>query len=140
MQKMFCIWLMMLIFSGSCNPNGNTINRTDPVEAGREFIDASLKGNYAVAKKYVLEDSVNMEYFNRLESFNNKLSPQEKNGYKNANIIIDSIQNISDSITIINYSNTFKKSPARVKLVKKNNEWLVDFKFTFSGTSAYGNE
>ena len=68
------------------------------MEAGREFIDASLKGNYDVAKKYVLADSTNMEYFNRLERFNKNLSEQQKDGYKNANIIIDSIQNISDSV------------------------------------------
>ncbi len=128
------------MFFGSCNSDGDTIYRTDPVEAGREFIDASLKGNYDVAKKYVLADSVNMEYFNGLETFNKKLSPQQKDGYKNANIIIDSIQNISDTVTIINYANTFKKTPAKIKLVKINSGWLVDFKYTFSGTSNYGNE
>ena len=132
------MWLVVLLFFESCNPG--TINRTDPVEAGREFIDASLKGNYDVAKKYVLADSTNMEYFNGLESFNKKLDPQQKDGYKNANILIDSIQNISDSVTIINYSNTFKKSPTKIKLVKINNEWLVDFKFTFLGNSDYGNK
>jgi len=79
-----------------------------------------------------------MEYFNVQESFNKRLRSQEKEGYKNANIIIDSIQNISDSVTIINYSNTFKKSPTKIKLVKKNNEWFVDFKFTFTGNYNYG--
>ncbi len=133
-------YVMILIFFASCNSDGDTIYRADPVDAGREFIDASLKGDYDLAKKYVLADSINMEYFNGLESFNKKLSPQQKEGYKNANIIIDSIQNISDSVTIINYSNTFKKSPSKVKLVKIKNGWLVDFKFTFSGTSNYGNE
>lgn len=137
MQKMFLICFMILLFYASCS-DGNTINRSDAVEAGREFIDASLKGNYDVAKKYILTDSVNMEYFTGLENFNRKLSPQEKDGYKNANIIIDSIQNISDSVTVINYSNTFKKSPSKIKLIKINKEWFVDFKFTFSETSDYG--
>lgn len=141
MQKVILIWLgALLIFSEACNPGGNTIHLTDPVEAGREFIDASLKGNYDVARKYLLSDSVNTEYFNGMENFNKKLSPQQKDGYKNANIIIDSIQTLSDSVTIINYSNTFKKSPAKIKLVKINNEWRVDFKFTFSGNSNYGSE
>jgi hypothetical protein len=133
MQKIVFSCFAVLLFFDSCNPNGNTINLTDPVEVGREFIDASLKGNYATAKKYVLVDSINMEYFNRYESFNEKLGSHEKDGYKNANIIIDSIQNISDSVTIINYSNTFKRSPDKIKLVKINNGWLVDFKFTFLG-------
>ncbi|MEO6330900.1 MAG: hypothetical protein ABIO55_18335 [Ginsengibacter sp.] len=140
MQKRIVVCFVALLFFVSCNPTGNTVNLTDPVEAGREFIDASLKGNYAKAKKYVLADSINMEYFNRYESFNKNLSSNEKDGYKNANIIIDSIQNISDSVTIINYSNTFKRSPGKVKLLKIDKEWLVDFKFTFLGNSDYGNK
>jgi hypothetical protein len=140
MKKWMLICFVVLIIFNSCD-QGSIINKTDPIEAGREFIEASLKGNYEVAKKYILDDSTNVEYFSRLETFNSNLSTKEKDGLKNANIIIDSIQNISDSMMIINYSNTFKKSPAKIKLVKKNNEWLVDFKYTFSsGNSIYGNE
>ena len=132
MRKIISFCFAVQIFCLSCTQNQNAINREDPIEAGREFIDASLKGNYEYAKKYLLDDSVNMEYFNGLVKFNNKLSPQEKDGYKSANIIIDSIQNISDTITIINYSNTFKNTPDKIKLVRINKEWLVDFKYTFS--------
>ena len=140
MQKAIIVWFVVLAFFESCT-NGNTVHLTDPVEAGREFIDASLKGNYEVARKYILADSVNMEYLSiATRNFDIKLSPQQKEGYKNANIIIDSIQKISDSVTIINFSNTYKKSPAKIKLIRKNNEWLVDFKFTFSGNSNYGSE
>ncbi len=127
----FCFVVQLLFIS--CTQSENAIKREDPIEAGREFIDASLKGNYEYAKKYLLADSVNMEYFNGLVSFNNKLSSHDKDGYKSANIIIDSIQNISDTIAIINYSNTFKNTPDKIKLVRVNKEWLVDFKYTFSG-------
>lgn len=136
---MILVWFVGMILFWSCNQSGNDVNLSDPMEAGREFIDASLKGNYDLSKKYLLADSVNMEYFNRLQSFNKNLTPAEKDGYKNANIIIDSIQNVSDSVVIINYSNTFKKSPDAIKLVKIKDRWLVDFKFTFSGSSNYGN-
>ena len=132
MQKITFLCLITILSLESCNLN-NTVKRDDPLEAGREFIDASLKGNSTQAKKYLLPDSLNMEYFNVHESFNKNLASQEKDGLKNANIIIDSIQNISDSVTIINYSNTFKKTPDKIKLVRVNKEWFVDFKYTFSG-------
>jgi len=138
MQRNILVWLMCVIIFQSCNQSSTSVNHTDPVEAGREFIEASLKGDYDAAKKYVMPDSTNMEYINRLQSFYEKRSVAEKDGYKNANIIIDSIQTISDSVTIINYSNTFKKSPDKIKLVKINKDWLVDFKFTFSGNADYG--
>ena len=133
MRKIISFCFVVQLFFLSCTQNENAIKSADPIEAGREFIDASLKGNYEYAKKYLLTDSVNTEYFNELVNFNNKLSPHDKDGYKSANIIIDSIQNISDTITIINYSNTFKNTPDKIKLVRINKEWLVDFKYTFSG-------
>jgi len=132
MQKIISLFFIVFLFLESCNIN-DTVKRDDPLDAGREFINASLKGNYDQAKKYLLPDSLNLEYFNVQESFNKRLGSQEKEGYKNANIIIDSIQNISDSVTIINYSNTFKKTPDKIKLVRVNKEWFVDFKYTFSG-------
>ncbi len=133
MGKIILLWFIVQLFAVSCMQKENAIKRGDPIEAGREFIDASLQGNYEYAKKYLLSDSMNMEYFNEMVNFNNKLSPGDKEGYKSANIIIDSIQNISDTITVINYSNTYKKTAEKLKLVQVNKEWLVDFKYTFSG-------
>jgi hypothetical protein len=132
MYKIGVATILFLLFIG-CNQSSKTKKNGDPLEAGREFIDASLKGDYDYAKIYLLPDSTNLMYFDRFVEFDNKKPEAEKNGYKNANIIIDSTQNISDSVSIINYSNTFKKEPSKIKLVKKNNEWLVDFKYTFSG-------
>jgi Domain of unknown function (DUF4878) len=122
----------MLIFL-ACEQKGKERNNDGPLETGRQFIYESLKGNYNEAKKYVLPDSINIEYFNGLVKFNDRLSQQEKEGYKNANIIINSVENVSDSVTIINYSNTFKNAPSKIKLVKINNDWMVDFKYTFLG-------
>jgi hypothetical protein len=124
-----------VLFFFGCNLPGSREKHTDPLETGRQFIDASLKGNYDEAKNYLLTDSVNIEYFNGLVKFNDRLSPREKEGYKNANIIINSAENISDSVMIINYSNTFKNAPSKIKLVRINSEWLVDFKYTFLGNS-----
>ncbi len=126
MRKIILFWFTVQLFLISCVQKENSIKRGDPIEVGREFIDASLQGNYEYAKKYLLSDSTNMEYFNELINFNNKLSPRDKEGYKSANIIIDSIQNILDTITIINYSNTFKKTAEKIKLVQVNKEWLLN--------------
>ena len=131
MNKIFPIAFIFL-FLISCNQSIKKVKKnSDPLEAGREFIDASLTGDYDYAKEYLLPDSTNLMYFDRFVEFDNKKSSDEKKGYKDANIIIDSTQTISDTVTIINYSNTYKKKPSRIKLIKKNNEWLVDFKYTF---------
>jgi len=115
-----------------CN-NSETVDKSDPLESGRGFIEASLKGDYVKAKQYLLNDSTNMEYFNNLKQFNSNMDVVDRRGYSDANIIIDSSVAKSDSVDIIYYTNSYKNKPSKIKLVKRNNEWLVDFKYTFVG-------
>ena len=130
MHKILLIAFIFLFFI-ACNQSAKTVKNSDPLDAGREFINASLTGDYDYAKKYLLSDSTNQMYFDRFVEFDEKKPAADKDGYKNANIIINSTENISDSVTIINYSNTYKKEPAKLKLIKKSNSWWVDFKYTF---------
>jgi hypothetical protein len=116
----------------ACNHTAE-VNKADPLESGRGFIEASLKGDYVEAKKYLLNDSTNNQYFEGLKDFNSKMNRNDRDGLRDANIIIDSTHDVSDSIEIITYSNTYKKVPSKLKMVKQNGEWLVDFKFTFLG-------
>lgn len=137
MYKIISIAFVVFFFI-SCNQQVKKIKKnTDPLEAGREFINASLTGEYDYAKQYLLKDSTNLMYFDRFVEFDEKKPAADKEGYKNANIIINSTDNVSDSVTIINYSNTYKKEPAKIKLIRKNKEWLVDFKYTFLDSAAY---
>ena len=114
----------------SCN-NSSAVDKSDPLTSGRGFIEASLKGDYITAQKYLLADSTNMQYFEGLKNFNSKMDPESRRGYRDANIIIDSSISKSDSVDIIYYTNSYKNKPSKIKLVKKNNQWLVDFKYTF---------
>lgn len=131
MNKILLIAFSCLLFAACDQQKKSTVNNADPLEAGREFINASLSGDYDHAKKYLLADSTNLMYFDRFVEFDEKKTKADKEGYKNANIIINSTENISDTVTVIHYSNTYKNEPAKIKLLKKNNLWLVDFKYTF---------
>jgi hypothetical protein len=124
--------MLALVVIGSACQHSAEVSKKDPLESGRGFIESSLKGDYDEAQKYLYQDSMNMEYFNGLKDFNSKQSNAEKEGYKNANILIDSTQQVSDSVSIITYSNTYKNKPSKLRMVKKGNQWLVDFKYTFN--------
>lgn len=123
--------IALIVFCGACQHSAE-VSMKDPLESGRGFIESSLKGDYDQAQKYLYQDSMNMEYFNGLKDFNRKQSKAEKEGYENANILIDSTQQLSDSVSIITYSNTYKNKPSKLRMVKKGNQWLVDFKYTFN--------
>ena len=132
MYKTINTIFILILFIG-CNQQNKKVSLDDPMETGREFIDASLKGNYDLAEKYMLSDSTNLHYLDRLKDFYKKMDPSEKDGLKNANIIINPSEDVTDSTTIINYTNTYKNKPSKIKLIRRNKEWKVDFKYTFSG-------
>lgn len=131
MKRAFIILTVITILATACSNNA-TVDKSDPLTSGRGFIEASLKGDYKIAEKYLLKDSTNLEYFNGLKDFNSKLDAETRRGYSEANIIIDSSIAKSDSVNIIYYTNSFKNKPSKLKLVKQKNDWLVDFKYTFN--------
>lgn len=131
MKGAFVILSVITFFVISCN-NDENVDKSDPLVSGRGFIEASLKGDYKKAEKYLLKDSTNLEYFQGLQDFNNKLDAETRRGYSDANIIIDSLIAKSDSVNILYYTNSFKNKPSTIKLVKHKKDWLVDFKYTFS--------
>ena len=98
------------------------------------FIKATLENDYTTAETYLLKDETNRQYLEVWEKQFVKLSKEELNKYKNADIIVNEVSNVNDSITIVNYSNSYKKEvKTKVKMVKISGKWLVDFKYTFSG-------
>ena len=131
MTRVLVILLVATIMIAmGCN-NSNDVDRSDPLTSGRGFIEASLKGDYVTAQKYLLPDSTNAQYFEGLKDFNSKMDAEDRHGYSTANIIIDSTVEKSDSVDIIYYTNSYKNKPSKIKLVKQKNNWLVDFKYTF---------
>ena len=129
MMKKIFYFIAVCLFAISCN--SEKLDKSDPLASGRGFIEASLKGDYVKAKKYILQDSTNEQYMDRLRDFNKKLTPLERESYRDADIIIDSTRALNDSTEIIYYKNTYKKEPTALKLVEKEKEWFVDFKYTF---------
>lgn len=122
-------FVMMVVFFASCK--SEEIDRSDALSAGRGFVEASLKGDYVKAERYMLKDSTNEQYLDGLREFSAKLTPLEREHYRDADIIIDSTRSLSDSVDIIYYKNSYKKEPTPLKLVKKDDQWWVDFKYTF---------
>lgn len=129
MKKLTLLFFSCALLSLSCG--GDAVDKSDPLASARGFIEATLNGDYNKAEEYLLEDSTNTQYFEGLKSFNLDLSPQVREGYREAAIIIDSTDKVNDSVEIIYYYNTYKKEPLQLKIVEYQGEWLVDFKYTF---------
>lgn len=136
MRSIIIFALATFIITTGCTGNADYKKPDDPLEAGREFIRFALDGDMRRAKIFILPGAANERLFENIEKKYAAESQDEKDNYKDASIIINKSQSLNDSITIINYSNSFKRENSEIKLIKRNGEWWVDFKYTFTGDTA----
>jgi hypothetical protein len=125
--------LVTLTFLFSCNTPEGFEEPEDPLDAGREFLRAVLDGDYEKANLYLLNDPEDQELYNRYQSYMKKTPKTEKLQLKSSSIVINKVETLSDSVTIINYSNSYTMKPTDLKVVKVGTSWKVDFSYTFSG-------
>ncbi len=132
MSRIYLLWMCLHIFLFSCKEENNRPD--DALGTARSFIRYSLDGNYHEAKLLMLQDSLNNFELEELEKrFEHNLSKADKAGYKNASIIIHSVDQVNDSVVVVNYSNSYKKKQMPVKVILKDGLWQVDLQYTFSG-------
>jgi hypothetical protein len=103
------------------------------LEAGREFIDGCLKGDFKKASAYMIDDSLNQDQLLKIQRDYNSKNDEEKHAFATASIIINEDAVINDSTHIINYKNSYDQFARKVKVLQRNGKWLVDFKYTFNG-------
>lgn len=115
----------------SCKNDASYQKAEDAQDAGREFIRASLDGNYDKAMFYMLKDSTktNVMLLEKWKKDYNKRKEEDKVSFKDASIIVLRQEPVNDSTVNFVYTNTFEpKDTTTIKIVKINGEWLVDLK------------
>jgi hypothetical protein len=125
------ITLLSLLFA--CSTPEGFKEPEDPLDAGREFVRAVLDGDYEKANLYLLKDPEDQELFNRYQTYMKKSPRKELLQLKSSSIVINKVETLSDSVTLINYSNSYTMKPTDLKVIKDGKSWKVDFSYTFSG-------
>jgi hypothetical protein len=124
-----CFVLMLAIFScGRQYPPATTA-----LEGAHQFIDGCLKGDFNRAAAYMIDDSENQKDLLKIKRDYDGKSEDQKHAYALASIIINEDATLNDTIHIINYKNSYDQFARKVKMVQRNGNWLVDFKYTFNG-------
>ncbi len=132
MKLTFLLSLIFCLAISSCNNEKKSTN-TD-IEVARVFIKDILESNFKDAETFVLKEETNQQFFELFKKEFESKSKSELESFKNADIIINEISPLNDSVSIINYSNSFKKDKSnKLKMVRINGQWMVDLKYTFSG-------
>lgn len=130
---------MFLLFFAACNsgPDRSDTTQTseNEVDAARNFIRLALDGRWREARSHVISDTLNLSYLDLAEeNYRQRLDLATRNGYRAASIIIHSVTELSDSVSVVHYSNSYKKQEDSVKVVRQGDRWLVDLKYSFPPT------
>lgn len=131
-------FLFLLFFcacKGGTDRSDTTQTSENEVDAARNFIRLALDGRWNDARGLVVPDSLNTEYLDIAEqNYQQRLDLATRNGYRAASIIIHSVKEVSDSVSVVHYSNSYKKQEDSLKIVQRNDRWLVDLKYSFPAT------
>lgn len=131
-KNMAIVILAASIFS--CNSSSEKKTAVTDIEVANAFVRGLLDNNFKEAEQYLLKDEINTQIFERFKdqySHKDKATLEE---YKKAYIKVNETSYVTDSVFIFNYSNSYSlKDKTTLKLVRINNKWLVDLKYTFSG-------
>jgi hypothetical protein len=124
--------ILIAAFLVSCNHSKPARPET-ALDTGREFIRASLNGDFKNAETLLSKDEENRQLFESFKKYYDRMPADKKQHYKSASYEINKYVDLDDSTVIINYSNDYMNKPMDIKVIRKNNEWNVDFKYTYSG-------
>lgn len=128
--------LLGLLFFLACSDPQGFKKPEDALDAGREFVRAVLDGNYEKAEMYILPEKDDLELFARYRAHMLKQTEKDKRSLKEANIVINKVEPVNDTVSIVNFQNSWSNKPADLKVVQRDGNWYIDFKYTFSGDDA----
>lgn len=134
MHNIFFAILILLFIS--CTDKSKYTSAEDAQDAGRQFIRASLDGDYAKARFFLLKDSTNLFLIKQQQSNYEQMSDNEKRDYRESTIRPIQIISENDSVTLYRYYHTSNpKDTTTLRIKKENGEWLVDLKSFFDQKS-----
>ena len=125
---------ILLLLQVACKTKSSEtafVKSDSDIDAARNFIRAALDGNYEKANIFMLPDSVNENYLAVAKRSYEHANQEEKNGYRSSSIYIHQKTDINDSTAIVIFSNSYKNDHDTSKVVRKDDNWLVDFKYLY---------
>jgi hypothetical protein len=116
------VWLVI-----ACNSQKSDYRKAeDALDAGREFINSRLQGDFLKAAFYLLPDEKNTAILARMESEYREKDKEGRQQWRTASININEVKEQSSTETFIYFQNSFDKKADTICVIKQNDNWLVD--------------
>lgn len=128
-MKNLCFCFLLICFTLSCDTKQKDYSAAENAfDAGREFIDAALKGDFEKAAFYMKDDAANKQVLLKQKNDYTASATVIKEEYRQASIIIAQDSTINDTVHIISYANSYDRKSKMLKVIFTNKTWLVDLK------------
>ena len=134
MIKKYVTFLLLTAAIFSCNNADQKKTAVTDIDVATAFVRALLDNDFKEAEQYLYKDETNTQIFERFKKQYSQKDRAILEKLKQADIIVIETSYVTDSVFIFNYSNSYSRADKTVlKLVRIDNKWLVDLKYTFSG-------
>lgn len=133
MKPIYLVLFLFLTAVWSCGNYSGYPAADNALEAGREFIDGCLKGDFSRATFYMIDDEENTKHLLQIKKEYTSKTAEQKQDYAAASIIVQEEETVNDSVHVIHYMNSYDKIARKVKVIFRKSIWQADFKYTFDG-------
>ena len=118
--------LLIIIALISCNTSEEYPPAENALDAGREYVDGTLKGEFKKSEAYLLKSETNKAYLHKLQQQYYQLNDIQRQDYRKASIIIERENSINDKKSVIYFQNSFDMQQDSVTVVQQDGLWLVN--------------
>ncbi len=120
------VWFAILLLMACGGKQQDYRKAEDALDAGREYINACLQGDFSKAAFYAVHDEKNDRIIKETEKVYREKDKEGRQQFRTASINISEVKELTDSSAEIHYNNSFDKQPHTILVVKRNDTWLVD--------------
>jgi hypothetical protein len=123
MKSIYTGLLALLI--GCSTPTKNFPPASSSIEAGRNYVEACLQGDFEKATAYAAPtQAMNLHTANTEKNYRD-LDKEGRSSFRQASIIIEGITDQDSLHTQMNYQYSLDKKPRQLEIEKTNGKWLV---------------
>lgn len=119
-------WIILIFLAACTDKQPEYRKAEDALDAGREYINATLQGDFSRAAFYTVTDEKNKQLLLLTEKTYREKDKEGRQQFRTASINIAEVKELTDSTAVIHYSNSFDKEAHILQVVKRNQAWLVD--------------
>ena len=125
------LFIGLLAITSSCNTGADEMKAESALDGGRYYIENCMKGDFKIAKKYLLASPQNQAIFDSISAQYFLLDKEGRQQLRQASIQINEIRSIDSTHSSFDYQNSLDKIAQKMMVVATPEGWKVDLQYSY---------